>query len=46
MLDSYGLLAELSFFDPIMTNVEVPVTNKEEVVKVKKTSPVVFPAQS
>ena len=46
MLDSYGMLPEFSFFDPVMNNIDLPVTNKDEVVKVKKTSRVIFPAQN
>ena len=40
------MLPELSFFDPIMNNVDLPVVNKDEAVKVKKMSPVAFPMQS
>ena len=46
MLDSQGTLPELSLFDPIMNKVDVPVTNKEKVMKVKTTCPVIFPAQN
>ena len=45
VLDSYGMLPELSFFDPIMNNIGLPATNKDEVVKVKM-SPVIFLAQN
>ena len=46
VLDSYGMLPELSFFDPIMNISDLPVTNKDKVVKVKKMSLVIFPTQS
>ena len=41
VLDSYGTLPELSLFDPIMSGMDQDV-----LVKVKKTSPVIFPAQN